>query len=200
MPEMQAELFNPRMPLPNDVVLIHDQGGGGAKAWLFFTLAGILGLIAAFGVLELALRVPHDIRGDFWFIGAVVLGVAAGALWLFFKARASRQAQADIAAGTYRYGLFFLHDKLILRSGPVQETWHIDEVTDVKLVMSRDPNRAGRNVEDLVLVLRDQGGATREHILKAAGALAEAQSALAQRITRWRHPTFRDLPIPERFR
>lgn len=169
-------------------------------AWVFLTLAGVLALIAAFGVLELALRVPHDMDGDFWFIGAVVLAVMAGVFWLFFKARAIRQALADAAAGTYRYGLFFLHDRLILRSGTTHQTWHIDEVADVKLVLSRNPNRGGNDVKDLVLVLRDESGTTREHTLTAAGAFAEAQSALAQRITRWRHPTFRDLPIPERFR
>jgi hypothetical protein len=195
---MHTDLFDPGKPLPEDVVLIHDQGGGAVMAWVYFTLAGVLGIIAACGVFEMAMLVSHEMGGKFWFYGVVALGVMNGALWLFYKARAIRRALADIARGTYRHGLFFLNDRLILRSGTRLESWHIDEVADVKLV--RDPGNTHFHGEWLALVLRDEGGATREHRLKAAGGFAEALSALIERIARWRDRGFRDLPIPERFR
>lgn len=194
---MQADLFDPSKPLPPNVVLIHDQGGGAATAWVYFGLAGVLAFLAASGVFEMALLVPDAMDGKFWFYGVVVLGLMNGALWLFYKARAIRRSLADIARGTYRHGLFFLDDRLILRSGDMLESWHIDEVADVKLGRERDhTHHHGRK---LTLVLRDEGGATREHRLQAIG-FAEAQPALAARISRWRDRVFRDLPIPERFR
>jgi hypothetical protein len=195
---MQDDLFDPSKPLPDDVVLIHDQGGGAAMAWVYFALAGVLAIIAAFGVFETALLVPHGMGGKFWFYGVVALGVMNGALWLFYKARGIRRALADIARGSYRNGLFFLGDRLILRSGNTLESWHIDEVAGAKLV--RDPGNSHHHGDRLALVLRDQDGGTREHRVKAGGTFAEAQSALVERISRWRERVFRDLPIPERFR
>lgn len=122
---------------------------------------------------------------NFWFILVLLLGIVASALWLFFKGRAIQQAVTDIAQGRYRYGLFFWLDQLILRSKKNYEYWSLKEIVDIKLC-----NRSftHHHVNELILVLRNEDGTTREYKLK--GGFAESKSQLVQRISSWCGPGF----------